>query len=198
MRHISIHRGSLHPNRPSALAVRLAKPDPAVPPEQAHPPSSELPQDTCRRNADATERVVKAIAPPLRPEAEAKSKRLIADRLSGSARKPRPASSANGRTRQPVPRPPENGRSAFAIRSTDPVQEARRVGRVGDYRWLDGPLRNHRALLRPCPTQKAAAAPAGRTQASCCPGSTGSPRWPGAGCWAPTRARSRTRTCRAT
>ena len=41
-------------------------------------------------------------------------------------------------------------------------------------------------------------APAGRTPASCCPGSTGSPRWPSAGCWAPTRARSRTSTCRAT
>ena len=41
-------------------------------------------------------------------------------------------------------------------------------------------------------------APAARTQASCCPGCTGSPPWPGAGCWAPTRARSRTRTCRAT
>ena len=41
-------------------------------------------------------------------------------------------------------------------------------------------------------------APAGRTPASCCRGSTGSPPWPSAGCRAPTRARSRTSTCRAT
>ena len=33
---------------------------------------------------------------------------------------------------------------------------------------------------------------------SCCPGCTRSPRWPSAGCWAPTRARSTTRTCPAT
>ena len=51
------------------------------------------------------------------------------------------------------------------------------------------------------PTSGAASgppAPAVRTRASCCPPCTGSPRWPSGGCWAPTRARSTKRTCRAT
>jgi ISXO2-like transposase domain len=46
-------------------------------------------------------------------------------------------------------------------------------------------------------SQRAARA-RGEDPASCCPGSTGSPPWPSAGCWAPTRVRSRTGTCRAT
>ena len=41
-------------------------------------------------------------------------------------------------------------------------------------------------------------APAGKTPASCCPASTASRPWPSGGCWAPTRARSTRRTCRAT
>ena len=51
------------------------------------------------------------------------------------------------------------------------------------------------------PTSRAANAPpvpAARTPASCCPVSTGSRRWPSAGCWAPTRPRSRSPICRAT
>jgi hypothetical protein len=43
-----------------------------------------------------------------------------------------------------------------------------------------------------------AAVPAETTPASCCPGSTASRPWPSGGCWAPTRARSSRRTCRAT
>jgi len=41
-------------------------------------------------------------------------------------------------------------------------------------------------------------APAATTPASCSPVSTGSRRWPSAGCWAPTKVRSRKRICRAT
>ena len=40
--------------------------------------------------------------------------------------------------------------------------------------------------------------PAETTPASCCPGCTASRPWPSGGCWAPTRARSSRRTCRAT
>ena len=60
------------------------------------------------------------------------------------------------------------------------------------YRGIDGLGYSHdRAANGPL-------APAAKTPASCCPACTGSPRWPSGGCWAPTRARSTRRTCRAT
>ena len=68
-----------------------------------------------------------------------------------------------------------------------------------DHRRLDGLPRASRGSATP--TSGAASGPPGpaaRTPASCCPACTGSPRWPSGGCWAPTRARSTRRTCRAT
>jgi len=70
------------------------------------------------------------------------------------------------------------------------------IHRVEDHRWLDGPHRDHRLCYGHVRGDQRSSRVRGEDPGMLLPGVN--PGWPGAGCWAPTRARARTRTCRAT
>ena len=126
-------------------------------------------------------------------------------RRAGAARRPGPGQEGAHRHRgggqgaegdRPVPDGAAGGR---VLGLAAPVRHRPRpAGRDGDHRRLDGLSRAGRARLCPPAAQPAGGPRPRRGPGDCFPLCTGSPRWPSGGCWAPTRARSTRRTCRAT